>query len=240
MSVKNQIKLGFAGGSAPAAVDMDVALATDGSTASFTMPNAYVTVNYELDRPGYEVTVPSKEYITYYKEDALTLEEADCQLLTITAVGENSVTVSPLTVAAPETPLLVYNGSDEEKTFKLYVADEEETDEVTVYEGFKGTLTDKTFTADEMAASKHYVLTGKRFVHVTTAGTIAANRCWLEVGNATTARQLQIGNGETTGIKNLNDNENENENCYYDLQGRRVAQPAKGLYIINGRKVVVK
>jgi hypothetical protein len=26
----------------------------------------------------------------------------------------------------------------------------------------------------------------------------------------------------------------------YDLQGRRVAQPAKGLYIVNGRKVVVK
>jgi hypothetical protein len=27
---------------------------------------------------------------------------------------------------------------------------------------------------------------------------------------------------------------------YYDLQGRKVAQPAKGLYIVNGRKVVVK
>ena len=27
---------------------------------------------------------------------------------------------------------------------------------------------------------------------------------------------------------------------YYDLQGRRVAQPTKGLYIVNGRKVVIK
>ena len=221
---------------------VEVTTATDGRTASFTMPYEFVNVSYEIERIGYEVTVPAREYITYYNKDALTLEEDDCQLLTITAVGENSVTVSPLTVAAPETPLLVYNGSNEEKTFKLYVADEEETDDVTVYEGFKGTLTDKTFTADEMAASKHYVLNGKRFVHVSSAGTIAANRCWLEVGNATTARQLQIVNGETTGIKNLNDNdnENENENCYYDLQGRRVAQPAKGLYIINGRKVVAK
>ncbi|MCR4853644.1 MAG: leucine-rich repeat domain-containing protein, partial [Prevotella sp.] len=26
----------------------------------------------------------------------------------------------------------------------------------------------------------------------------------------------------------------------YDLQGRRVATPTKGLYIVNGRKVVVK
>jgi hypothetical protein len=26
----------------------------------------------------------------------------------------------------------------------------------------------------------------------------------------------------------------------YDLQGRRIAQPTKGLYIVNGRKVVVR
>ena len=27
---------------------------------------------------------------------------------------------------------------------------------------------------------------------------------------------------------------------YYNLAGQRVAQPTKGLYIINGRKVVIK
>ena len=26
----------------------------------------------------------------------------------------------------------------------------------------------------------------------------------------------------------------------FDLQGRRIAQPAKGLYIVNGRKVMIK
>ena len=30
------------------------------------------------------------------------------------------------------------------------------------------------------------------------------------------------------------------DNVYYDLQGRRVAQPQKGLYIVNGKKVYVK
>ena len=28
--------------------------------------------------------------------------------------------------------------------------------------------------------------------------------------------------------------------AYYDLQGRRVAQPTKGLYILNGKKVMIK
>ncbi|MBO7110131.1 MAG: hypothetical protein J6V97_08570 [Prevotella sp.] len=41
-----------------------------------------------------------------------------------------------------------------------------------------------------------------------------------------------------TGITGVNQNENQNQ--YYDLQGRRVAQPTKGLYILNGKKVVVK
>ena len=41
-----------------------------------------------------------------------------------------------------------------------------------------------------------------------------------------------------TGIKNVN--VNVNDNCYYDLNGRRVTQPTKGIYILNGKKVVIK
>ena len=41
-----------------------------------------------------------------------------------------------------------------------------------------------------------------------------------------------------TGITGVNQNENQNQ--YYDLQGRRVAQPTKGLYIQGGRKVLIK
>ena len=44
--------------------------------------------------------------------------------------------------------------------------------------------------------------------------------------------------GETTGIDNVN--ANVNDNSYFDLQGRRVAQPTKGLYIVNGKKVILK
>ena len=30
------------------------------------------------------------------------------------------------------------------------------------------------------------------------------------------------------------------DNVYYNLQGVRVAQPTKGLYIVNGKKVMIK
>ena len=44
--------------------------------------------------------------------------------------------------------------------------------------------------------------------------------------------------GETTGINTVA-KEQSTDNTYYDLQGRRVKQATKGLYIINGKKVLV-
>ena len=45
----------------------------------------------------------------------------------------------------------------------------------------------------------------------------------------------------TTGIETLNvERGTLNDNSYYMLDGRRVAQPTKGLYIVNGKKVVIK
>ena len=42
----------------------------------------------------------------------------------------------------------------------------------------------------------------------------------------------------TTGIKSMNNDQRTMNKMVYDLQGRRVDQPRKGLYIVNGRKVV--
>ncbi len=56
-----------------------------------------------------------------------------------------------------------------------------------------------------------------------------------------TSFKLDLGEGEATGIKSM-DIEHSTlniEHCY-DLQGRRVAQPKKGVYIQNGKKVVIK
>ena len=45
--------------------------------------------------------------------------------------------------------------------------------------------------------------------------------------------------GGTTGIANIS-NETMRDNQYYTLDGRRVAEPTKGLYIVNGKKVIIK
>lgn len=44
----------------------------------------------------------------------------------------------------------------------------------------------------------------------------------------------------TSGIADAARLDNSEKGICYDLMGRRVSQPAKGLYIVNGRKVIVK
>ena len=54
---------------------------------------------------------------------------------------------------------------------------------------------------------------------------------------------LVSANGETTEISDalrLNDKGQMTNDNFYDLQGRKIEKPTKGLYIHNGKKVVIK
>jgi len=51
---------------------------------------------------------------------------------------------------------------------------------------------------------------------------------------------MAFDKGITTGIGNLTPALSEGEGVYYNLKGQRVAQPSKGLYIVDGKKVVLK
>ena len=70
---------------------------------------------------------------------------------------------------------------------------------------------------------------------------IPSNKAYLMVSN-TEARQLTcVFDDEATGISaTLMNSEERIVNSIYNLAGQRVAQPTKGLYIKNGRKVIVK
>ncbi len=70
--------------------------------------------------------------------------------------------------------------------------------------------------------------------------TLGANKAFLVLESAAAARGFTfvLDDGETTGISDVRSNMSDGE--YYDLQGRRVAQPTKGLYIVNGKKVAIK
>ena len=50
----------------------------------------------------------------------------------------------------------------------------------------------------------------------------------------------KAASGVATGIESIDHSPLSIDHHYYDLQGRRVEHPTKGLYIVNGRKVVVE
>ena len=101
----------------------------------------------------------------------------------------------------------------------------------------QGTLASKTVTEDYA-----YVLAelkGAAKMALTAANlTIPANRAFiLNSGSNTTSKSFVIS--DPTGIKNPTRFANEQQ-TYYDLNGRKVAQPTRGIYIQNGKKVFVK
>ena len=78
---------------------------------------------------------------------------------------------------------------------------------------------------------------GVGFYKTTKAFTVGAHTAYLHA--LPNGSRNFIGLNETTGISDVN-RETITNNCYFDLLGRSVAQPTKGLYIVNGKKVVVK
>ena len=105
-----------------------------------------------------------------------------------------------------------------------------------------GTLTEIT-----PGENDYYVLNKKGagigFYKLSNTGTIGANKAYLSYNNpeggSINAREF-IGFEEATGLKAIDNGQLTIDNVVYDLQGRRVSQPTKGLYIVNGKKVVIK
>ena len=198
------------------------------------------TNTFELFQ-GYEIDVPAGEYVTYYKDENLYEEDPDVKLYTISSVSTTAATLSSeIAIAPASTPILVYNGGQEAKTV-LLIPTVDAADNVQAATAFKGTLTETTIPASTSTMS-NYALNGKQFVWVKEALPVAANKCWLEIPNsANAAPAMTIVFGEVTGIGVI-DKGQRTSGDWYDLNGRKLnGMPTKkGVYINNGRKVVVK
>ncbi|MBO7591523.1 MAG: hypothetical protein J6T05_08015, partial [Prevotella sp.] len=140
------------------------------------------------------------------------------------------------------TPLLIFNNSDQAKTFLLIPANEEPNLALTVAPEFQGTLTATTIAASTEGQT-NYALNGKAFVFVKNAIEVGANKAWLSVSNSN-ARAITLVFDETTGVseKGIVNSEKFATATWYDLNGRKLDKmpTKKGVYIMNGRKVVVK
>ena len=109
---------------------------------------------------------------------------------------------------------------------------------------FVGTLTDINNLPTDGDGYTNYILNngskGLGFYRANNQ-TVAAGKAYLAVPAASAAKISFFSiDGETVGIEGIESNEEAEEDVYYTISGQRVAAPTKGLYIKNGKKVIVK
>ena len=215
--------------------------------AAQTLTDALNAAKADVALKRITLVIPTKSYMARIDADKRQIENAvaGVKLYSVKSVTNTEVELTAeLSVIAAEMPYFIYNDNDTEVEVSIVVSSEDADNVDYDSEHFKGTLVDKTFTDEDMEEADHYVLSGgSSFVWVKDAGTLAAGKCWIELipTSAAHARALSIVHeGETTGISTVKTTVDTKDAAVYDLQGRRVMQPTKGLFIVNGKKVVIK
>ena len=98
-----------------------------------------------------------------------------------------------------------------------------------------------TYSLVENMASDNYYFKNNKLWQATGSQKMKPFRGYFNyTGSAAPPSLNFIIDGETTGIDDVKRETITNSGEFYDLSGRRVAQPTKGLYIVNGKKYVVK
>lgn len=192
---------------------------------------------------GYEVEVAAKEFITYYKDEPLRVEDEAAELYTVSSVNDDKAVLSQKSDAMPSyTPMLVYNNSDETKVILLIPCNEPDL-AITVAPEFIGTLEAATIAGSSDNLT-NYALNGKQFVFVKNDIPVAANKAWLSFETFNNAKQRSISivfEEGTTGLEAIDNGQLTIDNeGWYDLNGRKLdGEPTtKGVFIKNGKKVM--
>ena len=103
---------------------------------------------------------------------------------------------------------------------------------------FKGTYAYQAFDSEDKSI---LLVGGSNLYWPQNGASLGACRAYFKLSDGASASEFVLNFGdETTGINAVNGSEFKVNGEYYNLAGQRVANPTKGLYIVNGKKVVVK
>lgn len=186
------------------------------------------------------VTVGEAGFVTYSSVLNLSFPENTAYVLT---TDDGEILNATAKTAVPAKTALLVKGSQTPTILDL----EDATDDVTgnlllpqLFVNGKYTLTESEGTLNNYVLGKQddklaFYLVGSN------SANIAYGKAWLQINGDSFARSLSLlfNDDDVTGIKRINDRE-KNEGAYYNLRGQRVTHPSKGLYISNGKIIVIK
>ena len=176
------------------------------------------TANYATFIPTMKVAVPDEVKAYYVNE----IKNGKAQMKEVTVIPAN-------------TPVIIYKEVDTDTRVFFAPTD----DDASKVEGNLLNYSD----AETVADGTQYILAngedGVGFYKAKEESTIPARKAYLvsPVG----ANFLSFSfDGDATGIEKVENAAVNANGTMFNLAGQRVAQPTKGLYIVNGKKVVVK
>lgn len=147
----------------------------------------------------------------------------------ISSLSASYATLSPVTAVPANTGIILKGTASAEVTIPVGSATSLEGTNKLV-----GTTAAKTFANNEA-----YILYDGEF-HPVNAGTIPVFKAYLDASDVpASARALSLVFEDATGIAKV-EGVTQGDSQFYNISGQRVSQPSKGLYIVNGKKVVIK
>ena len=192
-----------------------------------------IAVADEMDTPmTYTATVSAAGYSTLCVPfDAELPAESEVEAYSLTDVADGAVQGEKVSSIEANKPVLLKNEGILELASTAVAAPESTVN---------GLLTG--VYASEVIPEGSYVLQKQNeevaFFRVgATQPTVVPFRAYLTVPN-NQAPILRIG-GATTGVEHMPAMEDQ-PSAVYDMMGREVASPVKGIYIVNGKKMVIK
>lgn len=181
------------------------------------------------------VTIPASGWASYCCEYPLEFTASDdVKAYAVTRASGNKATLTQVTGSVKGGVPLLLNGAPGE--YSLTVA-ENSTNEV-AGNLLKGTLS-PTYVERETSEAINYGLKSGEF-HAVISGKMPAGKAYLPIakGSAAAGSKLLLVFEDTTGISQYQTI--QSAGVCFDLQGRRVDNPQKGIYVRNGKKVVIK
>ena len=196
------------------------------------------TADDEIGQKSIEITCEGGLASYSCTTDGLDFSTSNVKAYIVTAKSSSYATLTEVTKAPANTGLIIMGTKGQ--TYNVLTTNEATSEDV---EGNLLEATGVSGTAVEKDAAYVLSKTDGKF-HLTNAGTIPAGKAYLPAG-AVGARILELSfgdeEGETTSLREIRNEELGIKNAeFFNLNGQRVAQPTKGLYIVNGRKVVIK
>lgn len=177
---------------------------------------------------------PANQYTTYVAPAPLDFSGLGVKAYKASSANASAVTLTEVTEVPAGTPLILKG----EGTFSVPV--------VASADAIEGNLLQAGGVNIGGSDKYDYILmSDAKFHRVTSESALAAGKAYLHLDSAPASApslSIDFADVEVTGISTtLNDNgKMMNDKYIYNLNGQRVVQPTKGLYIINGKKVVLK